>query len=169
MNRITAGNSAPVIYKHIEYNNLLASGEPANGVQVWQRVLDGWAAGDTDEVVNEFADEFTFFDHALRLEFRNKDRLREYLVKIREFFSESERRDRTVLGSEDRIVSQWTLVASQNEPFLNGRFRKVKISAQGVSVLRIVDGRIAEWSEYYDQVNSRRYPIAAWFTDWREI
>jgi steroid delta-isomerase-like uncharacterized protein len=132
-------------------------------------VLDAWAAGDIDEVVKQFADDFTFIDHALGLEFKEKNRLREFLVKIREFFPESERTDHTVLRGGDRIVSQWTLTATQNEPFLNGHFRKLKISAQGVSVLRVMDGRIVEWSEYYGQVNSRLSLLASWFTAWCEV
>jgi steroid delta-isomerase-like uncharacterized protein len=163
------GNSTPAASKRTEDDNRLAPSETTNALRVWQRVLGAWAAADIDEVVKQFADEFTFIDHALGLEFKEKDRLREFLARIREFIPESERRDQTILGSEDRIVSQWTFTAVQNEPFLNGRFRKVKISAQGVSVLRIVNGRIVEWSEYYDQVNSRRYPLVGWFTDWCEL
>jgi hypothetical protein len=169
MNSIIVSKSNPVTSNRTEDDSLLAPSDTTNAVRVWQTVLDAWAAGKIDEVVKQFADEFTFIDHALGLEFREKDRLREFLVKIREFFPGSERSDQTILRSGDCIVSQWTLSAMQNEPFLNGHLRKVKMSAQGVSVLRVVDGRIVEWSEYYDQVNSRRYPLVGWLTDWCEL
>jgi hypothetical protein len=66
--------------------------ETTKAVRVWQMILDAWAAGEIDEVVKQFADEFIFIDHALGLEFREKDRLREFLAKVREFIPESERR-----------------------------------------------------------------------------
>ena len=120
-------------------------------------------------MVSQIADEFTFSDHALGLEFKEKDRLHEFLVKSREFFPDSERTDHTLLSGGDCIVSEWTFTATQDEPFLNGRFRKVKMSAHGISVVRVRDGRIVKWSEYYDQIMSRRYRLAAAFTDWCEL
>jgi len=34
--------------------------------------------------------------------------------------------------------------------------------------VQITNGKISRWSDYYDQLNSRRYSVAAWFTEWIE-
>jgi hypothetical protein len=65
--------------------------------------------------------------------------------------------------------SEWTLTASQTEPFHGGRERKIPIRVQGVSVMQVKNGKISQWSEYYDQLKSRRYGVATWITDWIEL
>jgi hypothetical protein len=39
----------------------------------------------------------------------------------------------------------------------------------GISVVQIKNGKISQWSDYYDQLKSRRYGVAAWFTEWIEL
>ena len=57
-----------------------------------------------------------------------------------------------------------------SETFVYVRFQKVKIEAHGVSVVRVSDGRIVEWSEYYDdQLRSELYRLAGQFSDWCEL
>jgi ketosteroid isomerase-like protein len=95
--------------------------------------------------------------------------LTEFLAKIRELFPDSERRDKTIFSNGDRVISEWTLTATTTEPFLEGRLRKVPISVPGISVVQIKNGRISQWSDYYDQLKSRRSGVAAWFTEWIEL
>ncbi len=121
------------------------------------------------EVVDQFNDQFTFTDHALGLEFKDKERLTEFLAKIRERFPDSERKATTLFSSEDCVTSEWTLTATHTEPFLGGRLRKVPICVRGVSVVQIKNGKISQWSDYYDQLQSRRYRVAALFTEWMEL
>jgi hypothetical protein len=95
--------------------------------------------------------------------------LTEFLVKIGERFPDSERRDNTLFSGGDRVVSEWTLTATQTEPFLGGRLRKVSICVRGISVVQIENGKISQWSDHYDQLKSRRYGLAALFTKWIEL
>ena len=139
------------------------------GFRIWRVALHALVEGDIDKALGQFGDQFTFTDHSLGLEFTEKDRLREYFVKTGELFPESERTDHTVLSHGDVIVSEWTLAATLSEPFLNGSFRRLKIEAHGVSVVRVSEGRIVEWSEYYDQIRSGFYRLAGQFTDWVEV
>ena len=74
-------------------------------------------------MIDQFNDRFTFTDHALGLEFKDKGCLTEFLAKILERFPDSERRDNTIFSSEDRVISEWTLTATQAEPFLGARPR----------------------------------------------
>jgi hypothetical protein len=58
--------------------------------------------------------------------------LTEFLAKTRELFPDSERKANTIFSSGDRVISEWTLTATQTEPFLGVRL-KVPICVQGIS------------------------------------
>jgi steroid delta-isomerase-like uncharacterized protein len=146
-----------------------ASVEATTSDRIVQAALAAWRQDNFVEVIDRFNDQFTFTDHALGFEFKEKGRLTEFLAKTRELFPDSERRDNTIFSSGGRIISEWTLTATKTEPFLDGRLRKVPISARGISVVQIQNGKISQWSDYYDQMRSRRYGLAAWFSEWIEL
>jgi hypothetical protein len=91
------------------------------------------------------------------------------LAKISEHFPDSERKANTIFSTGDRVISEWTLTATHTEPFLGRSLRKVPICVQGISVVQIKNGKISQWSDYYDQLKSRRYSVATWFTEWIEL
>jgi hypothetical protein len=41
--------------------------------------------------------------------------------------------------------------------------------AASASVVRFENGKITQWSDYYDGLQSRRSAVAAFFTDWIEL
>ena len=143
-----------------------ASAEATSSDRILQIALAAWRQGNFVEVVDQFNDQFTFTDHALGLEFKDKRRLAEFLAKISEWFPDSERKVNAVFSSEDRVISEWTLTATQTEPFLGGQLRKVPICVRGISVVQIKNGKISQWSDYCDQLKSRCYAVASWFTEW---
>src|SRR4029077_13962417 len=145
-----------------------ASAEATTSDPILQIALAAWRQGNFVEVVDQFDEQFTFTDHALGLEFKDKKRLIEFFAKIGERFPDSERSDNTIFSSGDRVISEWTLTATQTEPFLGGRL-KVTICVRGISVVQIKNGKISQWSDYYDQLKSRRYGVAALFTEWIEL
>ena len=142
------------------FDNALA--EATTSDRILQTALAAWRQRNFVEVVDQFNDQFTFTDHALGLEFKDKRRLAEFLAKISEWFPDSERKVNAVFSSEDRVISEWTLTATQTEPFLGVRL-KVPICVQGISVVQIKNGKISQWSDYYDELKSRRYRVAAFF------
>ena len=144
-----------------------ASVEATTLNRILQAALAG--QGNIREAVDQFNDQFTFTDHALGLEFKDQERLIEFLAKIGERFPDSERRDTTIFSSGDRVISEWTLTATQTEPFLGGHLRKVPICVRGISDVQIKNGKISQWSDYYDQLKSRRNCVASCFTDWIEL
>ena len=146
-----------------------ASAEATTSDRILQTALAAWRQGNSVEIVDQFNDQFTFTDHALGLEFKDKGRLIEFLAKIRERFPDSERRDNTIFSSGERVITEWTLTATQTEPFLGGQLRKVPICVRGISVVQIKNGKISQWSDYYDELKSRRYGVAAFFTEWVEL
>src|ERR1700730_11881248 len=146
-----------------------ASVEATTPDRILQAALAAWNQDKFVKVVDQFNDQFTFTDHALGLEFKDKGRLTEFLAKIRERFPDSERRDNTIVSSGERVISEWTLTATTTEPFLEGRLRKVPICVQGISILQIKNRKISQWSDYYDQLKSWRHGLAASFTEWIEL
>jgi hypothetical protein len=146
-----------------------ASAEATSSDRILQIALAAWRQENFVEVVDQFNDQFTFTDHALGLEFKDKGLLSEFLAKTRELFPDTERRDNTIFSSGDLVISEWTLTATKTEPFLGGLLRKVPICLRGISVVQIKNRRISQWSDYYDQLKSRRSGLAAWFTEWIEL
>jgi hypothetical protein len=79
-------------------NNSGTEGSNRERICVLRTALEALAEGDIDKALEQFGDQFTFIDHSLGLEFTDKDRLREYLVKTGQFFEESERTEHAVLS-----------------------------------------------------------------------
>jgi steroid delta-isomerase-like uncharacterized protein len=146
-----------------------ASAESTTPERILQIALAAWRQEDFVELVDQFSERFKFTDHALGLEFTEKERLTEFLAKIAEYFPDSERKDKTISSSADLIITEWTLTATGAHPFLDGRFRLVPIFVQGISVLQIKNGKITRWSDYYDQLKSWRYSVAALYTERIEL
>jgi SnoaL-like domain len=114
--------------------------------RILQIALSAWRQGNFVQVIDQFNNQFTFTDHALGLEIKDKGRLTEFLAKIGERYPDSERKTNTIFISGDRVISEWTLTATQTEPFLDGRLRKVPICAR-VSVVEIENGKISQRSD----------------------
>jgi steroid delta-isomerase-like uncharacterized protein len=146
-----------------------ASTETTTPSRILQTALAALRQGNFVDFADQFNDQFTFIDHALELEFRDKGRLTEFLAKIRELFPDSERKTSSIFSSGDRVISEWTLTATMTEPFLGGTLRKVPILVRGISVVQIKNGKINHWADYYDQLKSLRYSVATWFTEWIEL
>ena len=130
-----------------------ASAHATSPDRVLQTALTAMSQGNFVKVVDQFNDQFTFTDHALDLEFKDKGRLREFLAKMCEHFPDSERKFNTIFSSEDRVITEWTLTATYSEPVPGGRLWKVPICVRGVSVMQIEHGKISQWSDYYNQCN----------------
>ena len=87
-----------------------ALGEATTSDRVLQIALAAWRQGNFVEFVDQFDDQFTFNDHALGLEFKDKGRLTEFLAKMR---------------NSSRIPKEGTTPSSVTETTLsvNGRLR----------------------------------------------
>jgi len=124
--------------------------------------------GNTEDAVALFADQFSFKDHGIQLEFNTKDRLAEYFRKARELYPDMLMQIDAIFVSSDRALTEWTLQATLIEPAF-GNFRwKVPLSLHGASVVHTEDGRITSWSDYYDGLIFRRTALASYFTEWVE-
>ena len=124
--------------------------------------------GNISETIASFTEEFTFKDHGIGLDFNDKVRLAEFFQKTREFYPDSFVQVDTIFVSGDRVFVEWTLRATMTEPFFGGLSRKVPITVQGVSIVRMDSGRISDWADYYDGLTSRRTRLADYFAEWIE-
>ena len=124
--------------------------------------------GNISETIASFTEEFTFKDHGIGLDFNDKVRLAEFFQKTREFYPDSFVQVDTIFVSGDRVFVEWTLRATLTEPFFGGLSRRVPITVQGVSIVRMDSRRISDWVDYYDGLTSRRTRLADYFTEWIE-
>ena len=124
--------------------------------------------GNISETIASFAEEFTFKDHGIGLDFNDKVRLAEFFQKTRELYPDSFVQVDTIFVSDDRVFVEWTLRATLTEPFFGGLSRRVPITVQGVSIVRMDSRGISGWADYYDGLTSRRTRLADYFTEWIE-
>jgi len=124
--------------------------------------------GEIADAIARFAEEFTFKDHGIGLEFKDRERLAEFFQKAQELCPDSLRQTNTIFVNGDHVITEWTLRATLTEPFY-GLLRKVPVSLHGTSIVRIDNGKITDWADYYDGLTSRRTAAASHFTEWVEL
>jgi steroid delta-isomerase-like uncharacterized protein len=129
-------------------------------------VLTHLKNGKIEDVIAGFAEEFRFQDHGIGLEFKEKERLAEFLHKTRELYPNSFLRTDMIFVRGDHVITEWTLQTTLMEPFCGGLTRRVQVSLRGASVVRTHNGKITDWSDYYDGLASRRTALASYFTEW---
>ena len=132
-------------------------------------VLTHLKNGKIDEAVACFAEEFTFKDQGIGLEFKDKERLSEFFWKTRELYPDSFLETDTIMVSGGHVIMEWTLKTTLIEPFYGGLTRKLPISLHGVSIVRTENQKITYWADYYDGLTSRRNALAAHFEEWVEL
>ena len=109
-------------------------------------VLDQVKNGRIDDAIACFAEEFSFKDHGIGVEFRDKERLAEFFQKARELYPDSLLQTDAIFVSGDRVIMEWTLQANITEPLYAGLSRKVSVSVHGASIVLINNGKVAGWS-----------------------
>jgi steroid delta-isomerase-like uncharacterized protein len=132
-------------------------------------VLTHLQKGEVSEATACFAEKFQFNDRGIELEFKDRERLAEFFQKSRELYPDSSLQTDRALVSGDYVVTEWTLTATLKEPFYGGLWRKVPISLRGASIVRVENGKIKDWSDYYDGLTSRRTALAAHFEEWVDL
>jgi steroid delta-isomerase-like uncharacterized protein len=143
--------------------------ETATPSEVVEGVLTHLRNGDINEATACFAENFQFNDRGIGLEFKDRKRLAEFFQKTRELYPDSSLQTARILMSGDYVVTEWTLRTMLTEPFYGGLSRKVPISLAGVSIARQENGKITDWTDYYDGLTARRTALAAYFVEWVEL
>ena len=144
-----------------------ASSPVSGPLRTLQSALGALSEGRVSELVEQFTDNFTFNDHALTLEFTDKPRLTDFFEKCRELFPDTTLQIVSICEDGDRAFAQWKLCATQTVPYGSISYQ-FPISLFGATIVHVENGRIVAWSDYYDQISSRRMSLGAFFTDWVE-
>jgi ketosteroid isomerase-like protein len=134
---------------------------------ILQSALTALGNGRISEIMDVFDDRFTFNDQALKLQFTDKERLSEFFHKGRELFPDTALELISTFECGNHIVAEWKITAREIMPLGSMQLR-LPISFQGVSIVRIENGKITSWSDYYDQNTSRRFRLGAFFEEWIE-
>jgi ketosteroid isomerase-like protein len=139
---------------------------PVSGsLRTLQSALAALSEGRVRALVEQFADSFRFNDHALTLEFTDKARLTDFFEKSRELFPDRTFEIVFTFESGDHAIAEWRL--SETESVSLGSIgHRVPISLQGSTIIRVKNGKIVRWSEYYDQGNPP-IKLATFFTERR--
>jgi steroid delta-isomerase-like uncharacterized protein len=117
--------------------------------------------------VDQFADDFAFKDYALGLEFRDKGRLIEFFQKSYELFPDTAVELLSTFECEACAAAEWKLTATQTEHYGSPSCR-FPIVLRGSTIAQIENRRVTHWSDYYDQLTSRRGRLGAFFEEWIE-
>ena len=125
--------------------------------------------GRIEDATAQFHEKFAFTDRGIGLEFKDKERLAEFFYKTRELYPDSLLSTDTISVSGDRVIIEWTLQFTLTEPFWGVPRRNVRVSLFGVSLVRTNNGKITDWTDYYDGLTSRRTALASHFTEWVEL
>ena len=133
-------------------------------------VLERLRNGKIEDAIACFAEEFSFKDHGVDLEFKNKESLAEFFRKTRELYPDSLLQTDAIFVSGDRVITEWTLQANVTKPgYYAGVSLTFPVSVRGVSIVLIDNGKVAHWSDHYDKLTSRRAALASYFTEWVEL
>ena len=135
---------------------------------ILKSTLDDLSSGRVLEAVAHFDEGFKFNDHALALEFTNEQRLTEFFQKARELFPDTRMEVISLMESGDYAIAQWKLTATQTVPSYGSLTYRLRVSLHGSTIARIRNGRIVQWSNYYDQSSSWRAGLASCFMEWIE-
>jgi limonene-1,2-epoxide hydrolase len=155
-NTISGFGDPIVLNRHEESSEM-------NGPQaILRSALANLSDGRIYEVVEQFADCFTFNNHALALEFKDKLRLAEFFEKFREVFPDSAFEIGSIFESGDHAVAEWRLSTTESVPIGSISYR-VPVSLRGSTIICVENGKIVQWSEYYDQ-SSLPIKLAAFFS-----
>jgi hypothetical protein len=136
--------------------------------RILQSVMVALNEGKISDIIDRFDDDFKFIDHALGLEFMDKRRLIEFLQKSRDLYPDTVVEVVSIFDCGDQAIAEWKLTATQPVPSgpISYRF---PILLRGATIAQTRNGRVIRWSDYYDQATSRRFSLAAFFTDWVEL
>ena len=136
-------------------------------VGILQTALAALNQRNISRAVDRFADDFAFNDYALDLHFADKGRLTEFFQKACELFPDTVVELVSTFECGDYAIGEWKLTGTQIEQF-GSRSYRFPIVLRGSTIVQIENGRVTHWSDYYDQLTSRRGPLKAFFEEWIE-
>jgi SnoaL-like polyketide cyclase len=135
--------------------------------EILQSVFAALNRRNASKAVDQFAHDFVFHDYGLDLEFTDKERLFEFFQKSYELFPNTAVELLSTFECEDYAIAEWKLTGTHTESVGSLTYR-FPIALQGSTIVQTMNGKVLGWSDYYDQLKSRRGRLRAFFEDWIE-
>ena len=151
----------PVVNAEIALKEITTGQSPL--ADILNSMLTSLSEGRIADFVAGFQSSFEFTDHALNPQFKEHQQLTEFLEKSRELSPDTVLEVVSVFQSGDVAIAEWKLTATQTVSI--GMNLRMPILLSGVSIAQFNSGKITRWTDYYDQLESRRVGLAAFFTD----
>src|SRR5262249_14531680 len=103
-----------ILHKEVQMSELSIATAASDTVVL--AVISHLNEGNIEDAVALFADQFSFKDHGIGLEFNTKDRLAEFFRKARELYADSLVQTESIFASGSKALTEWTLQATLIEP-----------------------------------------------------
>src|SRR5262249_31394498 len=97
----------------IKFNSATAFIGGSAPTRILQSVLAALNEGEISKAVDQFDERFRFTDHALDLEFTDRDRLIEFFQKTRQLFPDTVVAVDSSFQCGDQAVAEWKLTATR--------------------------------------------------------
>src|SRR5262245_44001909 len=162
---VTACDPIPVVNPKAALKEITTGQRPV--AAILKSMLTSLSEGRITDFVAGFQSSFEFTDHALNLQFKEHQQLTEFLEKSRELFPDTAMEVVSVFQSGDAAIAEWKLTATHTVSAGSMNLR-MPILLWGVSIAQFNSGKITRWTDYYDELESRRVGLAAFFTEWIE-
>ena len=134
---------------------------------ILKSMLTCLSEGRIRDFVTGFQSPFECTDHALDLQFKEQRKLTEFLEKSRKLFPDTNIEVVSVFQSGAAAIAEWKLTATETESYGSISHRS-RIALPGVTIIEARDGSVIRWSDYYDQLKSRRTKLGSFFEEWIE-
>ena len=118
-----------------------------------ERILQIWNRGDLALVDEIYTPEVVRYDAGWPHPIRGLDALRSYFRFYRSAFPDIEMTIQETIMEGNKIVWHWTLRGTNTGPMGEAPATGKEVRLSGISIGRIVDGKIAEVGDFYNQAS----------------
>ena len=125
-----------------------------------RRFIDRINTRDTRALLDMFASEISLRDSGVEVERQGASDAAAFFERQFKAYPDNARQIASIYPSGNTVIVTWDAKTSEQEPFLFGRMRTVRIEYRGVSILSTHNDRITALDEYYDRAASHRYAFA---------
>jgi steroid delta-isomerase-like uncharacterized protein len=118
-----------------------------------ERILQIWNEGNLALVDETYTPEAARYDAGWPHPIRGLDALKSHLQFYRSAFPDIEMTIQETIMEGDKIVWHWTLTGTNTGPMGEAPATGKQVRLSGISIGRIVDGKIAEVGDFYNQAS----------------
>ncbi len=115
------------------------------------RVGEAWSLHDPDIVDDVFADEGTYEDVAMQASMRGKSEIKKFMEETIAGFPDFHVEQVRSISSDNMIASEWIMSGTHTGDFPGLEATGKPFSVRGASIAIVRDGRIVQWTDYYDR------------------